>query len=165
MRDRSTIHSSRPHQNFSCDVVGWKHSTAMSSYNDHWKLHRRTITKVVSSNVSVSVFDRVQEEEAAHFLMNVLAAPDRLFDHIRTEAGTVILKITYGYTAKNRGRDPLVELAGQAVRTFAESTVPGKWAVDIFPFCKSCKSLIVPAYIISSPQGGNTAPAASSGVI
>lgn len=136
LRDRSTIHSSRPHQNFSCDLVGWKNATAMSPYNDYWKIHRKNITKVASSNVSVSVFDRVQEEEAAHFLMNMLAAPEKLFENIRTEAGTVILKITYGYTAKNRGQDPLVDLAGKAMWTFAESTVPGKWAVDIFPFCK-----------------------------
>ncbi|KAF2178916.1 cytochrome P450 [Zopfia rhizophila CBS 207.26] len=136
LRDRSTIHSSRPHQAFSCDLVGWKNATAMSPYNEYWKTHRKNITKVASSNVSVSVFDRVQEEEAAHFLMNVLAAPNDLFDHIRTEAGTVILKITYGYTAKNRGKDPLVDLAGKAMWTFAESTVPGKWPVDIFPFLK-----------------------------
>ncbi|KAJ4289086.1 hypothetical protein N0V90_011428 [Kalmusia sp. IMI 367209] len=136
LRDRSNIHSSRPHQNFSCDLVGWKNATAMTPYNDYWKIQRKNIAKVASSNVSVSVFDRVQEEEAAHFLMNVLAAPDKLFEHIRTEAGTVILKITYGYTAKNRGQDPLVDLAGKAMWTFAESTVPGKWAVDIFPFLK-----------------------------
>ncbi|KAL1599850.1 hypothetical protein SLS60_007655 [Paraconiothyrium brasiliense] len=136
LRDRSNIHSGRPHQNFSCDLVGWKNATAMSPYNDYWKIQRKNITKVASSNVSVTAFDRVQEEEAAHFLMNVLAEPDKLFDHIRAEAGTVILKITYGYTAENRGKDPLVELARKAMWAFAESTVPGKWAVDIFPFLK-----------------------------
>ncbi|OAG01121.1 cytochrome P450 [Paraphaeosphaeria sporulosa] len=136
MRDRAFIHSGRPHQNFSCDVVGWKHSTAMCQHNDEWKLHRRNITKVTSSAVSVLAFDKVQEEEAARFLVNVLREPRKLFEHIRTEAGTVILKITYGYTARMRGRDPLVELAGKAVWTFAESTVPGKWAVDVFPLLK-----------------------------
>lgn len=109
----------------------------MIPYNDDWKIHRKNMTKVTSSKVSLSVFTRVQEEETAHFLVNLLAAPDKLFDHIRTEAGTVILKITYGYTARNHGNDPLVELAGKAVASFAESTVPGRWAVDIFPFCKS----------------------------
>lgn len=108
----------------------------MCQHNDDWKLHRRNITKVTSSNISILAFDRVQEEEAAKFLVNVLRDPGRLFDHIRTEAGTVILKITYGYSARTEGRDPLVELAGRAVWTFAESTVPGKWAVDVFPFCK-----------------------------
>ncbi|KAF1976591.1 cytochrome P450 [Bimuria novae-zelandiae CBS 107.79] len=136
LRDRSNIYSSRPHQNFSCDLVGWKNAAAMSPYNEYWKSLRKNITQVASTNVSVSVFDRVQEEEAAHFLMNMLDSPDKLFDHIRTEAGTVILKITYGYIAKNRGKDALVDLVGKAMWTFAESTVTGKWAIDMFPFLK-----------------------------
>ena len=136
LRDRSTIYSSRPHQEFSCNMVGWKNSTAMSPYNDFWKAQRKNITKVAGSNISVSVFDRVQEEEAAHFLMNVLATPDKLFDHIRKEAGAVILKITYGYSAETHGPDPFIDLAGKAMWVFSESTVPGKWLVDIFPFRK-----------------------------
>lgn len=52
-------------------------------YADTWKIHRKTITKIASSNTSVSVFDRIQEVEAAHFLLDLLATPDDLFDHIR----------------------------------------------------------------------------------
>jgi len=63
--------------------VGWKNAIAMSPYNDTWKIHRKNITKVASTNVSVSVFDRVQEAESAHFLLNVLDSPNDLFDHIR----------------------------------------------------------------------------------
>jgi hypothetical protein len=108
----------------------------MSPYNDTWKLHRKNITKVASTNVSVKVFDRVQETESAHFLLNMLATPNDLFDHIRKEAGSVILKITYGYTAEAHGRDPLVDLAGRTMGTFAEATVPGRWVVDILPFLR-----------------------------
>lgn len=39
--------------------------------------------KVASTNVSVSVFNQVQEAESAHFLLNVLNSPNDLFDHIR----------------------------------------------------------------------------------
>ena len=62
---------------------GWENVTAMLPYGDSWKTHRKTITKVASSNISVSVFERVQEAEAAHFLMDLLATPNSLFDHIR----------------------------------------------------------------------------------
>jgi hypothetical protein len=55
----------------------------MSPYNDIWKIHRKNITRIASSNVSVSVFDRTQEVETAHFLLNLLDSPDDLFDHIR----------------------------------------------------------------------------------
>jgi hypothetical protein len=108
----------------------------MSPYNDTWKVHRKNITKVASTNVSVKVFDRVQEAESAHFLLNMLATPNDLFDHIRKEASSVILKITYGYTAEAHGRDPLVDLAGRTMGTFAEATVPSRWIVDILPFLR-----------------------------
>jgi hypothetical protein len=48
----------------------------------------------------------------------------------------VILKITYGYTTENEGLDPFVDLAQKTMAQFAEATVPGKWPVDILPFCK-----------------------------
>jgi hypothetical protein len=109
----------------------------MSPYTNTWKVHRKNITKVTSSNVSISSFNRTQEVESVHFLLNVLDGPDNLFDHIRKEAGSVILKITYGYTAVAHGIDPFVELARKTMEDFAEATVPGRWMVDILPFCTS----------------------------
>jgi hypothetical protein len=44
-------------------------------------------------------------------MLNLLESPEQLFDHIRKEAGGVILKITYGYTTAARGNDPLADLA------------------------------------------------------
>ncbi|KAF2124167.1 cytochrome P450 [Dothidotthia symphoricarpi CBS 119687] len=135
LSNRSATHSSRPHQVFSCDMVGWNNSLAMSPYADSFKMHRKNIAKVASSNVALSVFDRIQEVEAAHFLLNMLESPEALFDHIRMEAGAVILKIAYGYTTK-RGTDPLVDMAGKTMEEFAECTVPGRFMVDLMPFLK-----------------------------
>jgi hypothetical protein len=33
--------------------------------------------------------------------------------------------------------DPFVDIADQALSAFAESTVPGAWMVDTFPFRKT----------------------------
>ena len=52
----------------------------------------------------------------------------------------MILKITYGYTTEAHKRDPLVDLANEAMNDFADATVPGKWTVDVLPFRKSTKS-------------------------
>lgn len=134
LRDRSHTHSSRPQQPFASDLVGFKFATAMSPNNAYWKIQRKNMNKIAGSSVSLIVFDRVQEEEAAHFLLNVLAAPDDLFDHLKKEAGAVILKITYGYTPEKNDRDPFVDLANQTMWAFSEATLPGKWPVDIFPF-------------------------------
>lgn len=108
----------------------------MSPYGEWWKLSRKNITKITSTNTSISAFDRIQEIEAAHFLLNLLDSPDALFDHIRKEAGSVVLKIIYGYTTNAHGRDPFVDLATKTMVEFAEATVPGKYAVDVFPFCE-----------------------------
>jgi cytochrome P450 len=46
------------------------------------------------------------------------------------------LKITYGYTAEPKGKDYLVDMAVRTMHEFSESTIPGKWPVDIMPFCE-----------------------------
>ncbi|CAO2653079.1 Nn.00g024900.m01.CDS01 [Neocucurbitaria sp. VM-36] len=134
LRDRSAKHSARPHMVFSSDMIGWNNTLAFSGYTDTFKLHRKNIASVAGSTTSLKVFDRVQEEESVHFITNLLNSPDDLFDHIKKEAGAVILKITYGYTAEPHGKDFLVDMAGRTMHEFADATVPGKWAVDIFPF-------------------------------
>lgn len=55
----------------------------MSPNNNIWKIHRKNIMTVTSTNASISVFDQIQEAESAHFLLNVLQSPNDLFDHIR----------------------------------------------------------------------------------
>jgi hypothetical protein len=115
----------------------------MHQPNQTFKHHRRNIAKVASASTSLAMFDRVQNEEAAHFLLNVLDSPDDLFEHIRKEAGAVILRITYGYMPNAQGRDPLVDMAGQTMADFADSSVPGKWPVDVFPFRKFPTFLVI----------------------
>jgi hypothetical protein len=121
--------------------IGWKNTLAFSGYTDTFKQHRTNIAKVAGSTTSLTVFNRVQEEESVHFLLNVLDSPENLFDHIKKEAGAVILKITYGYTAEPKGKDYLVDMAGRTMHEFSESTIPGKWPVDVMPFCKYTASL------------------------
>jgi hypothetical protein len=59
----------------------------------------------------------------------------------RREAGSVILKITYGYTTEAHRRDPLVDLAQHCMHIFADATTPGKWIVDVIPFCEYSRSV------------------------
>ena len=54
------------------------------------------------------------------------------------EAGAVILSITYGYDMESRGlkKDPLIEVAEEAIEQFSLATLPDAWLVDRIPFCK-----------------------------
>jgi hypothetical protein len=100
-----------------------------------FRQHRRNIAKIAGSTTSLAAFDRIQNEEAAHFLLNMLNSPDHLFDHLKTEAGAVILRITYGYTPNAQGPDPLVDMAERSMRDFGNAGTPGKYVVDLLPFC------------------------------
>jgi hypothetical protein len=52
------------------------------------------------------------------------------------EAGSVILKIAYGYTAEPSKEDILIKMAGQAMDDVTAAGVPGAFLVDILPLCK-----------------------------
>lgn len=134
--------------------MGWENSLGLSPYNNRFRALRKNMSKVLGSQTSSARFNPLQEREVGHFLLHLLDDPNNLTEHIRKyvslsvidcksksltlfleyrEAGSVILKIAYGYTTEPHGRDPLVELAGQAMDQFARAAVPGTWLVDMLP--------------------------------
>ncbi|KAJ3962410.1 hypothetical protein N0V92_000887 [Colletotrichum tropicale] len=85
-------------------------------------------------------FDDLQEAEVGHFLLHVLDNPGNLKEHIHKEAGTVALKIAYGYNADQFKKDPLLSKMNKVMDDFARSAVLGRYLVDFFPICKSLKA-------------------------
>ncbi|KAL7776735.1 hypothetical protein CFE70_007154 [Pyrenophora teres f. teres 0-1] len=83
LRERSAIHSSRPRQVFAGEMVGLENGTAMSPYNDNWRIHRKNVARVLTTNASFTMFEKVQETESAHLLLRVLDSPDDLWNHLR----------------------------------------------------------------------------------
>jgi hypothetical protein len=122
-RDRATIYSGRPYQHFAA-MVGWFNTMGMLGPHAVWKQHRKNTAKIASSASNMSAFDRVQEEEAAHFLLNVLKEPDQLTQHIFQEAAAVVARVIYGYTPESHGGDPLIELIGKVMADLAEAAAP-----------------------------------------
>ncbi|OOF97574.1 hypothetical protein ASPCADRAFT_129254 [Aspergillus carbonarius ITEM 5010] len=136
MEKRSAIHISRPHQNFA-EMAGWK-DKVLGAVTDmvQFRQTRRNLHGEIGSNKSVARFNDIQAAEVARFLLRVLDAPDKLVEHIRKEAGAIILRIGYGYTIEPHGPDPLVDLADVAMETFGIAMLPATWAVDFFPILK-----------------------------
>ncbi|KAK5361817.1 hypothetical protein LTR20_009397 [Exophiala xenobiotica] len=134
MEKRSAIHSSRPKQIFAGEMLGWENSLGLSPYNNRFRTYRKNMAKMIGSKSAASQFNELQEAEAGHFLLHVLEKPENLLDHIRREAGAVILKIAYGYTAESHKDDPLIDMAGDAMDKFARAGVAGAFMVDIMPF-------------------------------
>ncbi|KAL5114903.1 hypothetical protein ACEQ8H_007221 [Pleosporales sp. CAS-2024a] len=138
LRDRAAVYSGRPPFVFAGAMIGWDKSLAMQQPDDTFKTYRRNIARVASEGKRGQVFDRVQEEEGVRFLARLRRDPDDLFSHIAWQAGAVILRVTYGYTPRE-GRDPLVDMVGQAMDEFGEVVVPGKFLVDVLPWCTRFK--------------------------
>ncbi|KAF5231552.1 hypothetical protein FANTH_13355 [Fusarium anthophilum] len=133
---RSAKHSSRPKIIMAGEMVGWKNSLGFSPYNGRFRMHRKNMARIIGSKRAVAKYDRLQEAEVAHFLLHVLDDPERFLDHVRKEAGSVILKIAYGYTAEPFKEDSLISMADQAMDDIAAAGVPGAFLVDILPLLR-----------------------------
>ncbi|KAF9893353.1 hypothetical protein FE257_011785 [Aspergillus nanangensis] len=136
MERRSALYSSRPRMVFAGEMVGWEDILAMQTYSDRFRAYRKAMHRVLGSKAVTSRFNPLQHVEIRRFLLRVLDNPQDLLQHIRTEAGAVILKIAYGYTIEPHGRDPLVDLANESMDNFSVAGTPGRWIVDTIPFLK-----------------------------
>ncbi|KAE8385720.1 cytochrome P450 [Aspergillus alliaceus] len=137
---RSAKHSSRPRLTFAGEMVGWNNSFALLEYSDRLREYRKALHRVMGTKTLASRLNPVQEVETRRFLLRVLEKPDDLIQHIRKEAGAVILKVAYGYTIQPHGPDPLVDLANEAMDLFCEAIAPGRWLVDTLPILKHVPS-------------------------
>ncbi|KAI0189210.1 putative cytochrome P450 oxidoreductase [Xylaria flabelliformis] len=136
MEKRSSKYSSRPRQEFA-DLTGWTNILGMRQYGETHRLHRKVSHMLVGTHLTVMPYLPIQEIEVRRFLFRVLKEPKQFLNHIRTEAGAIILKIVYGYTVEPSKPDPLIDLADEAMFHFAAASTAGTWWVDVIPALKS----------------------------
>ncbi|OHX00029.1 cytochrome p450 [Colletotrichum incanum] len=151
---RSVKHSSRPSQTLTGEMVGLKDLTGMLVYGERLRVHRKNMSRIIGSKTAASQYNTLQEAEVGHFLLHLLDDPGNLVEHIKRlvgrvhleecrrtdkllrEAGSLILKIAYGYTAEPFKEDPLLGMIEETMDNFAKGAVPGAFLVDIFPFLR-----------------------------
>ncbi|KAJ5109988.1 hypothetical protein N7532_002633 [Penicillium argentinense] len=136
LEKNSAKHSSRPRLVFADELTGWGKAPSSQDNTSLLRSYRRAMARIIGTRASMSKFDDLLETEARRFIWRVLHTPERFVDHIRTEAGAFILKITYGYNIEPHGEDPLVNLADLALQQFSNAIVPGAWLVDMIPALK-----------------------------
>ncbi|RFU75124.1 hypothetical protein TARUN_7126 [Trichoderma arundinaceum] len=127
--------SSRPQFHFA-NMCGYDNMMTLMDYTDLFRRHRKFIHQQLGTKALVSRFNNVQDLESKRYLMRVMKNPGNLFQHIRTEAGAIILKIIYDYTIEPSGFDPLVRLIEDVMTNFSHVMIPFTWMVDIFPALK-----------------------------
>ncbi|KAJ5242058.1 uncharacterized protein N7469_000385 [Penicillium citrinum] len=136
LEKNSAKHSSRPRLVFADELSGWGQAPSGQNNTPLLRSYRRAMAKVIGTRASASKFDGLLEDETRRFAWRVLQTPEKFVDHLRTEAGAFILKITYGYNIEPHGEDPLVSLADLALQQFSNAIIPGAWLVDMIPALK-----------------------------
>lgn len=129
--------------------VGWDKTLSFLPYNDQLRSHRKKAHLCLKSEASIKSNDAIQEIEVGHFLLHLLRDPDRLVEHIQKyvlnqksgdsvdiscrQAGSVIVKVVYGYTAEQFKPDPLLSTVRKVVDEFGIAAKPGTFLVDLIP--------------------------------
>ncbi|PYH45575.1 cytochrome P450 [Aspergillus saccharolyticus JOP 1030-1] len=135
LEKRSAVHSDRPKMPFA-ELAGWGDGLVILPYASKFKAYRKHLHREIGSKASIARFHALQEVETRRFLFRLINTPEELVGHIRKLAGAVILKIAYGYAVDPFQRDPLVDLADEAVEQFSLAVRPGTWMVDVLPFLR-----------------------------
>ncbi|EGN99070.1 hypothetical protein SERLA73DRAFT_181861, partial [Serpula lacrymans var. lacrymans S7.3] len=127
---KSAIYSDRPSFTMAGELIGWKNTSIFLRYGETFREHRRNFHRLIGSRALMQKFDPVVEQFTRRFLQDVLKNPhhDKLRPYIRKMAGSIILKISYGYNVQDEN-DPLVKLADRAVAQFSELVVFGTYLV------------------------------------
>ncbi|KAJ5753209.1 hypothetical protein N7520_010126 [Penicillium odoratum] len=133
LRKRAMLYSSRPHMVFASEMVGWGHALSMQPYTDRFKAYRKLLKPYFGSEKVALQHIPLQEVEAHRLLWRILKDQENLTQHIKTEAGAVILKIAYGYRIEPHKPDLLVDLVNLALEQFSVAATPGTWLVDMIP--------------------------------
>ncbi|KAK5991220.1 Cytochrome P450 monooxygenase CLM2 [Cladobotryum mycophilum] len=132
LEKKSSKTSGRPLLEFS-SVSGFGRFTHMLQYDGKFRQHRKYMHQLLGAKQSVTKFFASQELEARRLLLRVLDNPNEIKEHIRTAAGSSILKIVYGYTIEHDKPDPLVTIIEQSTANFDASIVPFARAFDFWP--------------------------------
>lgn len=133
----------------------------MKRYGSQFRALRRYLQQYMGSSLAMAHHQPLQELETRQFLLRLLDKPvvfkikfGRTFSlshsilrqmsgelmHKRSGrlTGSLILKMSHGYTTAKDGKDPLIRLADEVSSEFLRSAQAGTWLVDFLPFCKLC---------------------------
>uniref|UniRef100_A0A1Y1K2G7 Cytochrome P450 n=1 Tax=Photinus pyralis TaxID=7054 RepID=A0A1Y1K2G7_PHOPY len=133
MEKKSLLTSDRPRFEFAHNLSGFGKYLSLRPYDDSFRRQRKVVHQQLGTKALVEQYRAVQEEEVGRLLLRLLEDPQNLWQSIKTKAGAIILKITYGYTVQQRKIDPLVKLIEEMMTRASKALVPMSYAVDLLP--------------------------------
>jgi len=134
MDKKSRIYSNRPRFPMG-ELVGWQGDLALVQYGPHHQKHRKVFRQIIGSNAEVRKFHHASEMEVQRFLNLLLDRPQDLDDLVKRVAGSLTLRITFGYETKP-GTDPFLSTADLVMSQLTLAASPGIFLVNYIPILR-----------------------------
>ncbi|KAK7685068.1 hypothetical protein QCA50_011905 [Cerrena zonata] len=132
---RSAIYSNRPHLVMANELMGWGETVVLMPYNERFKNYRKLLKVGLNTNVTREYWPLI-EKEIGHSLVRLLDDPDTFTKNFRRTAGTIALKVAYGFKHESDEFKTIMDDTEKALRMFSIAALPGVFLVDTLPFLK-----------------------------
>ncbi|KAK1231955.1 hypothetical protein PQX77_004926, partial [Marasmius sp. AFHP31] len=134
LESRSSIYSDRPRSVFNDKVLKRDYSVFRMSYlSPRFRRYRKMMHSGLSPR-AVQDYRTIQIRETNILLKGLAQTPKEFIPHLRRNAGSLILKVTYGYEV-NDDSDDFVQLVERAF-LIASSKINRPFPVEFFPFLR-----------------------------
>uniref|UniRef100_A0A0W0F3X1 Cytochrome P450 n=1 Tax=Moniliophthora roreri TaxID=221103 RepID=A0A0W0F3X1_MONRR len=132
---KSPIYSCRPYLPMVSDLMGWSKSLGFLPYGARLRQTRKIFHQELGKNSGIRTFYPHEEAQAQNFIRLCVRQPERLREHCLQHAGAIILRVAYGYTAKDKD-DEMIKAANDAMATLGPAIAPGYFLVNQIPILR-----------------------------
>ncbi|KAL0067950.1 hypothetical protein AAF712_005119 [Marasmius tenuissimus] len=153
LEKRSWNYSDRPDMPMFLELSGAEWSFVAFRHSDWWRLHRRTFHQRFQPRVMQEYYD-IQRVATNTLIERLNASPDDFIEHINKFSSSMVLKIIYGYTLKEKD-DPYYRLVYDAMEGILTGSNHGTFWVDYLPILKYVPSWLPGAGYKKKAQGWN----------
>ncbi|KAI7227304.1 putative cytochrome P450 [Hortaea werneckii] len=142
---KAGMSAGRPGLKFAWDMIGWKDILASQPYGQTHRLYRKYAHQQIGTKAAVARQEGLQQVAVQRLLKALLKDQGKdLNRYLKIEVAEVIVKIVYGYEIEREKPDPYLQAVERALQQISDAAVPGKWAVDIFPFLEHLPEFLAP---------------------
>ncbi|KAI6911131.1 putative cytochrome P450 [Hortaea werneckii] len=138
---KAGVSAGRPGLKFAWDMIGWKDILASQPYGQTHRLYRKYAHQQIGTKATIARYEGLQQVAVQRLLKGLLKDQGK---DLNREVAEVIVKIVYGYEIERENPDPYLRAVERALQQISDAAVPGKWAVDIFPFLEHLPEFLAP---------------------
>jgi len=131
---RGQIYSDRPTLPMAGEMVGYKDSIPLHTYDEKHREARKLLYAALAPHKMEHIHP-VHQQKIADFLHLLLLSPSKFRTHIRHLVASVVFQVSHSYTVTDEN-DTLVELAEKANSDFSRAVAPGAFLVDVLPILR-----------------------------